>query len=179
MLKSIQTGDVKLVLCFAFYLAWWIVGFNPKRPIRGLKSGWLLIPAAMLGVLAMIDVCRGLKTTGGPVPPVALLAGGAVSYAVLLGVTRGLLSRPVTSELLIIVLWTTVMLLEANSLVAYGSVSPSVGLALAALCLAGAVASLVCYQLFYGLKAEAAFVDGTIPLLIACAVTGVMAMHAG
>lgn len=53
MAEYIRTGNIKLLFCFAFYLASWVVGFNPWRPIRGLKSGWLLIPAVILGVLAL------------------------------------------------------------------------------------------------------------------------------
>ncbi|MBR3157953.1 MAG: hypothetical protein IKF14_02505 [Atopobiaceae bacterium] len=38
MVEYIKSGNIKLLFCFAFYLAWWIVGFNPWRPICGLKS---------------------------------------------------------------------------------------------------------------------------------------------
>lgn len=175
MAANIRMGNIKLVLCFAFYLAWWIVGFNPRHPIRGLRSGWLLIPAVVLGALALFDICRGLEYTGGLVPSMALVAGGAVVYAVLLGVTGRLLHRPVTSELFIIVLWATVALLEANTLVAIGSIPSWLGWVLMLLCLIAAAVSLVCYQLFYGLEAWPAFVDGAIPLLLAGIMTGVIA----
>lgn len=175
----IRTGNIKLVLCFAFYLAWWVVAFNPGRPIRGLTSGWLLIPAAVLGVLGLSDIFQGLDFTGGLVPGMALVVGGVVSYVMLVGVTRGLLHRPVTSELLIIVLWATVALLEANTLVAQGLVSPGLGWGLMALCLLGVAINLVCYQLFYGLEAGPAFIDGAIPLLLAAVVTGLIALFSG
>ena len=178
MVGSIRGGNIKLVLCFAFYLAWWVIGFNPWHPIRGIKSGWLLIPAAVLGVLALVDVCQGISLTEGPIPGMALIAGGIASYVVLLGVTGGLLHRPITTELLIIVLWATIMLLEINTLVGMGVISVTVGWALAALCLVGTAGSLVCYQLFYGLDARAAFIDGTIPLLLACAMTGLVTTFA-
>ena len=178
MVDSIRGGNIKLVLCFAFYLAWWVIGFNTKHPIRGIKSGWLLIPAAVLGVLALVDISRGISLTEGPVPGVALIAGGVATYAVLLGVTTGLLHRPVTTELIIIVLWATVMLLEINTLVGLGTITVALGWALAALCLVGTAGSLVCYQLFYGLDARAAFIDGTIPLLLACAMTGLVTVFA-
>ena len=171
-------GNIKLMLCFAFYLAWWVIGFNPKHPIRGIRSGWLHIPAAVLGVLALVDIWQGISLTEGPLPGVALVAGGVASYVALLGVTSGLLHRPVTSELFIIVLWTTVMLLEINTLVGLGTIAAALGWALVALCLLGAASSLVCYQLFYGLDASAAFIDGTIPLILACVMTGLVTAFA-
>ncbi|MDO4797870.1 MAG: hypothetical protein Q4A01_07610 [Coriobacteriales bacterium] len=178
MAESIRAGNIKLVLCFVLYLAWWIVGFNPKYPIRGIKSGWLLIPAAILGVLALPQIWRGLVFAGGPVPGIVLVIGGVAGYVVLLLITGVLLKRPVTTELLIIVLWTTVMLLELNTLVAIGSIPWELGWVLVVLCMACAIGSLVCYQLFYGLESTAAFVDGMVPLLLACAMTGLITVFA-
>ena len=178
MAGYIRTGNLKLVLCFVFYLAWWVIGFNTRRPIRGMASGWLLIPAMVLGVLSLFDIGRGLVFSGGLMPGMVIVVGGVVCYVALLGITSGVLRRPVTSELLIIVLWATVSLLEVNSLVALGSISSGLGCVLMVLCLIGTVASLVCYQLFYGIDAGAAFVDGTIPLVLAAVMTGVIALVA-
>ena len=178
MVDCIRTGNIKLVLCFVFYLAWWIVGFNPKYPIRGMKSGWLLIPAAVLGAWALVEIVSRLALEGGPVPGVALIIGGVVGYAILLAITAGLLHRPPTSELPIIVLWATVILLEINSLVALGSIPDTLGWTLMAACLVCTAASLVCYQLFYDLDTTRAFIVGAIPLVLACVMTGVMAVFA-
>lgn len=175
MSDDIRAGNIALALCFAFYLAWWIVGFNPIRPIRGLRSAWLLIPAVVLGVLALIRICPALSLSGGPVPGFALIAAGIVSYVALLGITSGLLHRPVTSELFITALWATITFLEINTLVGLGSVSEAMGLILAALGLLCTVCSLVCYQLFYGLESAAAFVDGAIPLILGSIMTGLIA----
>ncbi len=178
MAGIIRAGNIKLILCFVFYLAWWVVGFNPKYPIRGLKSGWLLIPAAILGVLALIDIWQGLDFTGGPIPGMALVAGGIACYVALVGITSILLHRPVTTELLIIVLWTTVMLLEINTFGGIGSLTLAWGWTLTTLSLVGAAGSLVCYQLFYGLEANAAFIDGAVPLMLAIAITGLITLCA-
>lgn len=178
MVGYIRSGNIKLILCFAFYLAWWVVGFNPRRPIRGLTSAWLLIPAAVLGVLAVLDISQGLVFSGGLMPGMVIAVAGVVGYVVLLWITSGLLHRPVTTELFIIVLWATFALLEINTLVATGSVSPGLGCALMALCLLGTAVSIVCYQLFYELEVGAAFIDGAIPLLLAGVMTGIIAVLA-
>ena len=179
MAQYIRTGNIKLLFCFAFYLAWWVVGFNPWRPIRGLKSGWLLIPAVALGILALCDIGRGLTLSDGLVSGLTLMLGGIASYVALLIVTGVLLHRPVTSELFIIVLWATVALMEINTLVALGLIPPELGWPLVALCLAGTAASLVCYQLFYGLNGMAALVDGAVPLILAALMTGLISLYAG
>lgn len=176
MAENIRMGNIKLLICFAFYLAWWIVGFNPWRPIRGPKSGWLLIPAVILGALALCDIAQGIDLSDGLVSGRILVVGGIASYVALLFITSGPLHRPVTSELLIIVLWATVALLEVNTLAVLGSISPRLGWTLMALCLAGTAASLVCYQWFYGLNGMAAFVDGTIPLVLAGFMTGLIVL---
>lgn len=179
MPELIRTGNTRLLLCFVFYLGWWVVAFNPKCPIRGLRSGWLLVPALVFGVLALIDIAQGIVIDGAPVPGLAIVAGGMAGYLILLGITGGLLHRPVTTELLIIVMWATVSVLETNSLVALGSVSPTQGMVLTILCLVGTAVSIVCYQLFYKLEDMAAFVDGAIPLLVSGTMTGVIALCAG
>lgn len=175
MAHLIYAGNIKLCLCFAFYLAWWVVGFNPWRPIRGIKSAWLLIPALVFGVLALCDIMRGTIFVGGPVPGLAIIACGVLSYLVLLAITGGMLQRPVTSELLIIVLWAVVAMLEVNTLAALDCVTAGLGMLLVVLSLAFTGVSLVCYQRFYGLEEKAAFVDGTIPLVLAGIMTAVIA----
>lgn len=179
MSEYIRAGNIKLLFCFAFYLAWWVVGFNPWRPIRGLKGGWLLIPAVILGILALCDIWQGLDFSIGLVPGIALIFGGVASYVALLIISSRKLYRPVTSELFIIVLWTTVTLLEINTLVVLGSIAPGLGWILAAFCLAGSTVSLVCYLAFYAFDGMAAFVDGAIPLVLAGIMTGLITLCAG
>ena len=179
MAEYIKMGNIKLLFCFAFYLAWWIAGFNPQHPIRGLKSGWLLIPAVILGVLALCDIWQGLDFSHGLIPGTALVFGGIVCYVVLLFISSRKLYRPVTSELFIIVLWVAVALLEINTLVILGSIAPWLGWVLAALCLLGATVSLVCYLAFYAFDGMAAFVDGAIPLVLAGIMTWLITLCAG
>ncbi len=180
MAELIHGGNIKLALCFACYLAWWVVAFNPSRPVRGMRSGWILIPALVLGVLALVDIARGLVfASGGLVPGFVPAVAGVLAYLVLLGVTYGLLHRPVTSELFIIVLWASVAAMEVNSLVALRRVDHGLGWALMVAIVFATVLSIVCYQKFYELDAKAGFVDGAIPLLLAAVMTGALALLSG
>ena len=52
--KQILTGNVLFILCCVFYLAWWLLAFKPSGAIAGMKTGWLLIPAALFGLLGVV-----------------------------------------------------------------------------------------------------------------------------
>lgn len=175
MADGIRVGNIKLVVCFVFYLAWWVVAFNPTRPVRGPRSAWLVLVAAVFAVLAIADIAVSVRLGGGLLDGRVVLAAGIASYVALAVLTQRLAGRPVTSELLIIVSWVSVSVLEVSTLVGLGCVSASFGCALVGLCLAAGAACLVCYMLFYGLDVRAAFVDGAIPLLVAPALTGLIA----
>lgn len=38
--RKILTGNILMILCCIFYLAWWLVAFKPTGAIKGMKSGW-------------------------------------------------------------------------------------------------------------------------------------------
>ncbi len=52
-------GNGLLVACRGFYLLRWILAFKPAGAIKGIRSGWLLIPAVVLGVAAVYLILRG------------------------------------------------------------------------------------------------------------------------
>lgn len=165
-------GNILLAGCCAFYLLWWILAYRPTGAVKGMKSGWLLIPAFILGVAAVVMIIRG---AGGEHTGASLFTAGtvllasAVSYFVLLFVTWFAFHRQVTTELLLIVSWTALAILESNALYGLGIVSRSVAYGLFAAAAASAVLSLICYVLYYGLDSRAGYVDGMIPLLLAAA----------
>ena len=59
-LKQIFLGNILLIVCCAFYLAWWMLAFRPENAVKGMKSGWLLIPAAVPGILSVVVILRGM-----------------------------------------------------------------------------------------------------------------------
>ena len=64
-LKFFVQGNILLVVCCAFYLAWWLIAFKPEGAVKGMKSGWLLIPAAAAGILAVYKTVKGVSQTKG------------------------------------------------------------------------------------------------------------------
>ncbi|MCL2883728.1 MAG: hypothetical protein FWF30_04630 [Coriobacteriia bacterium] len=194
--RQIFYGNILMVVCCVFYLAWWLLAFRPVDPIKGVQSGWLLIPAALAGVAAMVLIIWGITAAGGAggitasggaggitaagdaggitaagskqalLPNYAFIIGGIVLYIILAIVTVVVFKRQMTSELLLFVLWSALALAQTNTL--YGSrlFSGALAVALAVLILAVLAVSLVCYVLFYRLGGQAAFIDGMIPLAL-------------
>ncbi|MCD8004148.1 MAG: hypothetical protein LUE91_00585 [Oscillospiraceae bacterium] len=53
--NQMLAGNLLLILCCVFYLLWWLIAFK----VKGIKSGWLLIPAALCGLAAVWEIIRG------------------------------------------------------------------------------------------------------------------------
>ena len=172
--KQIFFGNVLFIICCAFYIAWWLLAFKPSGAITGMKSGWLLIPAAVTGVWGVVQALRGVleaRQVNRLFPGSAILWGGVAFYIVLSVITVWIFKRPMTSELFLIVGWGMFALAEINALFGYGlfSYKQSVGFILVA-CTAIFI-SLVCYILYYRLDKRGGFIDGMIPLLLAALTT--------
>ncbi len=167
-LWHILSGNIMLVVCCVFYLAWWIVAFHPSHAVKGPKSGWLLIPAAVFGIWAVVRIVQGCVTSDAEplIARSAVLGGGIVVYVILLLITAMLLNRQVTTELLLIVGWTVVMFLEVSILYGMGLFRMGMTVAVLAVTVAAAVVSLVCYLLYYNLGAWSGYWDGMVPLVL-------------
>lgn len=170
--RQIFWGNLLLIVCCAFYLTWWLLAFRPENPIRGFRTGWLLLPAFAAGLAAVIVAARGLGAAGTPglFPRGALLWGGAIAYVLLLALTALWLRRPVTTELFLIVGWAVLALSEVSALGGSGALTRPAALAFAGIGAVCALVSLLCYVLYYRLPPAAGYLDGTLPLLLAALV---------
>ena len=167
--RQLLRGDVLMIGCCIFYLLWWVIAFRPVGAVRGLKSGWLLIPAFILGIAALAAIVQGAEGTDAAhafFTGQTVLMAGVLAYVVLLLYTGIALHRQVTTELFLIVGWTALAFLEVNALCSLGTVSRTGAVALFVLALLFAAVSMVCYLLFYGLDERAGYVDGMVPLIL-------------
>lgn len=172
-------GDLLLVGCCVFYLLWWVLAFKPTGAVKGMRSGWLLIPAFLLGCAAVILIARGIGLANGAdsfFSTGTVLLAGVLSYIVLLAVTWFAFHRQVTTELFLIVGWAVLVFLEVNALYGLGIVPRNGAVILFAAAVIVALVSMVCYVLYYGLDDRAGYVDGMIPLLLAGAFMAVLAV---
>lgn len=142
-----------------------------------MKTGWLLIPAFVSGLLSVILAVKGIQSASireTLFPNGLLLWGGIAVYLILLAVTVLLLKRPVTTELLLIVGWTALALSEINVLYGMGLFSHGLAVMFAVVIGVAALISLVCYVLYYNFGDRAGYFDGMVPLfLVALVMAGI------
>ncbi len=168
--KRLFLCNLLLVLCCAFYLAWWLLASRPVNPLKGMQTGWLLLPAVAAGIAGLAFAASGLRAAGdnpGLIPSGWVLWGGAAAYVLALLITGFLLHRPVTTELFLIVGWAMLALAEASALFGCGALGRGAAMAFVVLIAVGAAVSMVCYVLYYKLPAQAGFIDGIVPLATA------------
>jgi len=171
--KQIFMGNILFIVCCAFYLAWWLLAFNPSGAFDNIKTGWLLVPASIAGLAGVILIVQGMLQGMPAEKPVSqllnsryILWGGIALYLILLAVTVLLLKRPATMELILIVGWGMLALAEINTLFGIGLFSHALSAVIISLVCAAVVISLVCYTLYYHLDSRAGYIDGMIPLLL-------------
>lgn len=172
--KQIFQSNILLITCCAFYLAWWLLAFKPNGAITGMKTGWLLIPAFVAGLIVIILAVKGIQSASVHTtmfPKEWLLWGGIALYLILLAVTALLFKRQVTTELFLIVGWAVLALSEINVLYGMGLFSHRQALIFAVVIGIAALISLVCYLLYYNLGNRAGYFDGMVPLFMVALVT--------
>jgi len=97
---------------------------------------------------------------------VYFLLGALGAYFILLGISKSFFQRPVTSELLLIVLWSALEWSVITALKMGGHLSFGGALTLTTLVGLSTCIGLVCYILFYRLDGAPRFWDGLIPLMV-------------
>ena len=159
-------GNLLLLICSLFYLAWWVVSYRPNP--TGGSSGMIFITAAFItGCAALALASAGINTLAedsSGVPVRFVLAGCAALFFVLLPVTSILFHRPVTSELLIIHVWAALELSAISVLYGAGRFGTGRAAAMAALVGIATVAGLISYVLYYRLGETAQYRIGMVPL---------------
>lgn len=166
-MKQLLTGNVSLIFCTAFYLAWWCLAFKPEGAVKGFKSGFLLLPAVAFGVAAILLICKGISAAPGSLFPALTVSGvGAVVYVLLMAGSALLLKRPVTSELFLIVGWAVLAVCEAGAFFGFGVLGRPAAIACVFAVILLALISFACYLLYYKLDSVRGWIDGMVPLII-------------
>jgi hypothetical protein len=165
-LWEIFSGNLLLLICILFYLAWWVVTFKPGS--TGGRAGVFSISVAFItGFAAIILLAVGINSLSHDsmgLPVKFILIGFAVLFVVLLFVTTTSFHRQVTSELIIIHIWAAI---EFSAIaVTYGTGSFGFGSTVALSILVGVatIVGLVCYVIYYRLEGIASYRVGMVPL---------------
>lgn len=175
--KQLMWGHVLLLVCAVLYLIWWCIFFRPNVQVR---SGALrvfgiacILVAAVAGIAGVVLNCLGIS--GLPALPTAVgrvhvgiwpfVVGGIAVYIVLAALTSQVLQRPITTELLLIVMWVTLELCALTMLYSSGALGATAFIVLAIIMLVLFIADMACYLAYYHLPPMHAFIDGTVPLI--------------
>lgn len=180
---KIITGQVLLISCCIVYLVWWSRAFRPgdSADRLGGTNGILLFVTAFFGIAGMIVTLLGntgmpsvRKSPGGYL----LLGTGVITYLILLGITRGLFHRIVTTELFLIVGWTVLELSLVSTLWGAARLGRGPVTALVITILTAFAISMILYVLYYRMEPWPAFYAAMVPLITEAAamaaVAGVM-----
>jgi len=175
---EIFAGNVLLLFCSLFYLAWWVIVFRPNASEKS-PAGTICITFAFLTGVAAIALMSGgihaLSNRTKGVPVSSVLLGCAALFVLLLLVTTIVFRRPITSELIIIHIWTALELSAVAVLYNAGRFGMGSAVTLAVLAGIATVIGLVTYVLYYRLEGTASYRDGMIPLISDAVVMAVFA----
>ncbi|AFV88288.1 hypothetical protein PACID_04460 [Acidipropionibacterium acidipropionici ATCC 4875] len=177
--KQFLAADLWLVGCCAFYLLWWVLAFRPTSPITGFRSGWLLIPASVAGVVAVVLAIRagaGVHVPASLIDSKLLVVLGVMAYVVLAAGTWLAFRRPVTTELILIVGWAVLALYEVDRLFGTQVLGRRGAIGFVVLVLVVLVICLVCYTVYYRLSALPGLIVGAVPLTLGAIVMAVLAV---
>jgi hypothetical protein len=155
-------GNLLLLFCLLFYLAWWVVSYRQSS-----SGGFYLTGAFITGVAAialMSDGINSLSQDSKGLPVSSILLGGAALFLVLLLVTAIAFHRTVTSELIIIHIWAALELSAVAVLYGTGRFGAGRAATLAALVGIATAVSLICYVLHYRLDETASYWSGIVTL---------------
>lgn len=164
-MRRIIIGQIFLIICCIFYLAWWVRGYRPGTSVNraGGFNAVLLCAAALFGIAGFIlSLTLVLRVRNPGATLAAFFITLILLYGVLLLITRCLFQRVVTTELLLIPLWTVLEVLVIHILRSEG-VSDCAGLY--AVIAAAFVISMVLYVAYYRMDAFKAYYAAMVPLI--------------
>ncbi len=166
-LWEIFAGNLLLLFCSLFYLAWWVASYRPNSS-GGLAGGFYITAAFITGVAAIALMSFGISSlsqeSARGLPVKLILLGCTALFFVLLPVTAIAFRRMVTSELILIHIWAALELSAVAVLYGTGRFGAGRAAMLTALVGIAAVAGLICYVLYYRLDETARYWNGMVPL---------------
>ena len=178
MTEKIFVGQLCLIACCLFYLAWWNAAYYPGadgNTLNGSKGVWFWLTAAtaLIGIWQNAQGIHNLpEVEAFSVRRICLV--GAMLYFVLAVVTYGIFRRPLTAELALIVAWCGLETATLQALWANGSLTSEKLYFLAAVVLLATVIGLIAYIEYYKLSETKAFYCGMIPLAVDAAAMGIV-----
>jgi len=171
-------GNLLLLICSLFYLAWWAAAFKPGSN-TGSSGGIFIGLAFVFGIAALALMSHSISSLSEYSKGVSIkfiLAGSTALFAVMLLITVIAFNRIFTSELIIIHIWAALELCAAAALYGTGRFGAGRAVTIAALVGIAFAAGIICYVLYYRLDQTAAYWDGIVPIAADAFVAAVFAL---
>ena len=164
-LRQIFYGNLVMCAAIAFYIVWWVLS---KGCTINSGADMLIVVILLLGMAAILTIAVGINTlthVGNGIPILYFPAGAVLAFIILLLITTIGFHRMVTSELLLITVWTSIetaaiMALKSSGRFGTGSIAVLVIFTFFAF-----ATGVVCYILHYRLDEPMRFWNGLIPLV--------------
>ena len=167
-MRQIVIGQVLLIICCIFYLAFWYMGYRPNTVVdrTGGVNGLLLSATAFFGMAGIICSLMPVKETSTTkYGQLFIVFGGIAAYILLMAVTKYGFQRMVTTELFLIVGWTMLELSIINRLSGSGLLLGSKLVAVYVVVALAFVISMVLYVAYYRMEEMKAFYAAMVPLI--------------
>lgn len=168
-IDELRVGCLFLIACTVCYLIWWMIAFAPEQKVSKTWCIMVLLLTVMAGLTGVYISIKGIlkfDKVSLIVPIPTILIGATITYLLLLVISYVLLKRPVTTELILIVLWSSLEFMIQSILYSYHLISRSSSIIGVILIIAGVIIGLICYLLYYRLEAKAAYISAMIPLIV-------------
>lgn len=175
--QNLRLGQLALLVCCVFYVAWWAVAFRPVKKRR--LTALTVVLLALAVVFGGFGLCASfIAVNVAPTPPsmnlelVCLVAG--LTFIALYALTYLVFRRRFTCELFLIVLLTVVEICAADVFAAGGYLSAGGERTVFLVLALASLISLVFYVLYYRLGPVASYVTAMIPLFASGAAIGTL-----
>ena len=163
---EIFAGNLLMLATIAFYITWWAAS---SGDVNNTGTGFFLTATLFAGVAAIAVLSIGIKSlprAENGIPVMYIMSGAVTFFIILLLVTKIAFQRAVTSELLLITMWSALEWSAIAALHGNGRFHGSQALTLAIMVALAAGVGIICYILHYRLDETARFWNGLFPLIV-------------
>ena len=167
-MKQLIIGQCLLILTCIFYLFFWYLGFRPGTSVnrgQGITGFFLLmiVISGIAGITLSLKITELTKKT--VFSQIYIIIGGIAAYIMLMLITKYGFDRFVTTELFLIVGWTTLEASILNRLVGSGILAGTKLICMTLVIAFAFVISMLLYVAYYRMEDRNAFYAAMVPLI--------------
>jgi len=158
-------GNVLMFLSGCCYIAWWLLSFYPGYTEISRFAPNLLKWTLVEGGAALVLLISGFSSRS-VFPVWYIFIAAIVIYGLLMYFTTKWLDRPLTAELLILVVWASFEFAVLDVLYGNGKIQYVYAVIILVLVIIATVFGGICYCSYYSFEPMGRFVIGFLPLVL-------------